>query len=173
MESKDIKKPFVCKCGETNPENFYPYAKYKCKACNIKTVKKRYREMSMDVKTDMVSKNKKAQKTWHKKNVIRYRYLSAKHRAKKKGLEFTITVEFLNDLLIRQNGKCPYLGTELTHQYEGDKYNTISIDRIDSNGGYTEDNVQLISSMVNRIKSVYNTDEFLELIKRIYEYRGL
>lgn len=33
-------KTFACSCGETNPENYYPYRKYECKACSRARVAK-------------------------------------------------------------------------------------------------------------------------------------
>lgn len=164
-----MKNEFKCQCGESNEINFYPYRKNKCKQCVIKQVSDRYRNFSLDEKTDYQNGNKK----WVTNNILNYRLVSAKNRAKYKNLEFNITLNDLEELFKEQNYICPYSGLELTHSYDGNKLNTISLDRIDSNKGYTKDNIQIISSLVNEMKNSLDNNDFLIMIKKIYEYKSL
>ncbi len=39
----------------------------------------------------------------------------------------------------------------------------ISVDRIDSNKGYTVDNIQLVCAIINRMKMNLSNDEFISL----------
>jgi hypothetical protein len=72
-----------------------------------------------------------------------------------------ITGEFLADLLIKQDGRCALTGVVF------DRDNTPSLDRKDSSGRYTRDNVQLVLVEVNRMKSNFDQFSFVALCDRI------
>lgn len=74
-----------------------------------------------------------------------YLHTSAKHRAKRKGVTFSITVE---DIVIPTH--CPILGIELS--FGGSQENSPSLDKINNSLGYVPGNVQVISYRANRIK---------------------
>lgn len=79
-------------------------------------------------------------------------YWFARSRAKKKGIEFNLTVE---DIEIPE--VCPVLGTPMK---------SPSLDRFDNSRGYTPDNIRVISTRANMIKS----DSTLEELERIVAY---
>ena len=87
---------------------------------------------------------------------------SAKDRAKNNGREFNITVEDIINVWPR-DGLCPALGIELTcaEGHTGDRTKSPSLDRIDSTKGYTPDNIQVISTMANRIKTNANAEQVM------------
>ena len=72
--------------------------------------------------------------------------LSARKRAKERGLEFSLTPE---DVPVPSH--CPVLGIPMTFGSK-DWNNSPSLDRIDPKKGYTPDNVRVISFRANRIK---------------------
>ena len=87
----------------------------------------------------------------------------SKSRALAKGLEHTIT---LQDIQIPD--KCPLLGIEIkdnTGNGRGNCRDSPSLDRLDSNKGYTPDNIWVISNRANEIKSNATLEE-LETIAR-------
>lgn len=86
---------------------------------------------------------------------------NARQRATKKGLEFSIT---LNDLIQLAPDYCPVNNNKLVYihkKYNSDFLNTASIDRIDSQKGYTKDNIRIISLQANTFK---NSCKFEDLI---------
>lgn len=85
-----------------------------------------------------------------------------RHGAKTRGFEFRITVEDVVKLLEKQGGKCFYSGVELA--FEPNKNNTLSLDRIDSQKGYTIENVVLCQTAVNLMKLDLTLEEFKELV---------
>ena len=38
------RKPYLCKCGETNPEEFYGTSKSKCKKCTKRDRREKYKQ---------------------------------------------------------------------------------------------------------------------------------
>lgn len=83
----------------------------------------------------------------------------AKGRAKKKNLEFNLTVK---DIIIPEH--CPILGTKLVCKSgaSGGQKNSPALDRINSKRGYTKDNVQVISHLANMMKSHATEEELLK-----------
>jgi hypothetical protein len=55
-------------------------------------------------------------------------------------------------------------------QLKGEIFNFASLDRIDSNKGYIKNNIQWVVQAVNLAKQAYFHDQFLLLIKDIYEH---
>lgn len=89
--------------------------------------------------------------------------------ARKRNREFNISKEFILNLLEKQENRCYYSGDELT--VEPKLYNTLSIDRVDSSKGYTEDNVVLCCQKVNVVKNNLSDIEFINLCKKIARYK--
>lgn len=75
-------------------------------------------------------------------------------------LDFSISVLDLLKLWDSQNGKCAISGYPMT--YPKSTLFTLSVDRIDPNGGYTTDNVQLVCQGINFAKNKYSNAEMLE-----------
>jgi len=90
--------------------------------------------------------------------------------AKKKGNCFEITLEDIWDLFEQQNRKCILSGVFIDFKRTGAgnyALYTASIDRIDSNKGYTKDNVQLVHKDVNIMKNAFDQDYFISVCKMI------
>jgi hypothetical protein len=89
-----------------------------------------------------------------------------KYRAKKQGLDFTITKK---DLVVPEF--CPVLGIKLEVGY-GKNYNrgcSPSVDRFDNNIGYTPENIRVISYRANRLKCDATVEELHHVIKYMTE----
>lgn len=87
---------------------------------------------------------------------------TSKQRAEAKGREHNITLQDIKDLY-PVDGKCPVFGFDLQFNSAGFRETSPSIDRINSNKGYTRDNIQIISWKANRLKA-YATIEDLEIL---------
>lgn len=84
-----------------------------------------------------------------------------KHR-RTKVLEYNLTEEYLEKLLIQQDYKDYYTGII------PEDYKEYSIDRIDSNVGYVEGNVVITTNTINIMKSDMTVEEFKNQIKLLY-----
>lgn len=105
--------------------------------------------------------------------IIHRFFTSKKYSAAKQKHIWNITKEFLWYLYTNQNKKCALSGIDIYFPQTPKDYNTgnynLSIDRIDSNLGYTEDNVQLVHKDINLMKLDLSMKDFLYFAKLIYE----
>jgi hypothetical protein len=92
-------------------------------------------------------------------------------KAKKRNLEFNITLKDIWDLYILQDKKCA-----LTHRpihfitrrkRDINNEQTASLDRIDSNKDYIEGNLQWIHKDINLMKNKLDQNRFLQLCEAI------
>lgn len=80
--------------------------------------------------------------------------------------EFSVSIEYLWDLFLKQDRKCAYTGMALTMNNRGcGPGNTASIDRIDSSIGYREGNVQWVHKVINRMKQHFDEAVFVEMCR--------
>ena len=126
-----------------------------------------------------VEQNKEKGVEWYKNSGKRKRKVAKKDApwrwlhnlrrldAKRKGIEFTITEDYLESLW---SGYCPMLGIPLIVQSRSDAdYNrdfSPSVDRIDPSKGYVPGNVAIVSYRANRIKN----DSTLQELKLIVSF---
>lgn len=82
--------------------------------------------------------------------------------AKTRGLSFEVTVSDLTIQLIRQNGICSLSGRKISLLD-----NSASLDRINSNVGYTKDNIQWLYKPINTMKMALPQADFLQLCREI------
>lgn len=88
-----------------------------------------------------------------------------KKRKKTRLLEMTIDIDFLVNLWNAQSGKCAI--TDYPMRFPECNLFSVSVDRIDSSKGYTEDNVQLVCQGINFAKNKYSNQE----IKDFWNFR--
>lgn len=113
--------------------------------------------------------SRKSRSTWSG------RFSLWKSGAKTKGREFTVTLEDIKEIYLKQNGRCFYSGKTL--DLEPGRKTTISLDRLDNSRDYTKDNVVLCCSDINYMKGPLDKEEFIRLcnyvswIHKIERYR--
>jgi hypothetical protein len=99
---------------------------------------------------------------------------SLKHGAMGRNLEFSIDIEYAWKLFLSQHRLCSYTGEELTFSRNTDKMKqTASLDRLDSDKGYIENNVHWIHKDINFLKRSISHIEFLNICNKIYNYTNV
>lgn len=96
---------------------------------------------------------------------------SAKGRAKKRGLIFTITREWVIEHLMPM--KCEATGSPLTLETDNTVQHTAfkpSIDRIDNCKGYTTDNSRIVCVIFNKAKSDYTDENVFTMAQNMVEW---
>jgi len=145
--------------------------KIKCKNC------KEYKNYASFSRIEKFNKNSKKKDTCKKcSHMIRERIRrarnwkykakkvminGAKQRAKRAGIEFSITED---DFEIPDI--CPVLGIKIHRTKRNNFSNSPSIDRIDNNKGYVPDNIMIVSRRLNILKK----DATLKELVRIGEF---
>ena len=99
-------------------------------------------------------------------------YTIIKLRAKRRDKEFNLSKKYLWELYKKQSGKCALSNMNIDFESDSNlskNKGTASLDRIDSNIGYIEGNVQWVHYKVNIMKNEYSMDEFIKMCKLITE----
>ena len=162
------KKQHSCQCGVTDPTLFYKSQKSQCKECYKKQVAQRCADDPI-----AFEKQRKTARLWQDANIMRLRWISARARATKRNIEFTITLEDVIEMWINQSGRCGYSGLDMELKRGGclgPATRSVSIDKINPAKGYTKDNTILCCASVNIMKNDLSVDEFVAMTKSIYEH---
>jgi hypothetical protein len=93
---------------------------------------------------------------------------NARKSAIKRKQVFELEIKDIVDCWNQQSQICAYSGRKMT--LEHGKLNTVSIERIDSNIGYTKDNTILVCNAVNRMKSDFKLDSFVSFCRDISQF---
>lgn len=115
-----------------------------------------------------ISKNIKRIKSY--KDIPHQWFRRLFNQATTRDYEFKITIKDIWDQYEKQDKKCYYTRTNVN--FHSDMSNkphlcTASIDRIDSNRGYTKDNIVICHKMVNLSKSFLSKEEFIKMCNLI------
>ena len=107
------------------------------------------RNKMMNSKVDKIYARKLSSLSYHRRksdpnNIKAYILKNAKSRASKKGLDFNLTED---DIILPE--KCPILNIPLSKDSRRYGY---SLDKIDPKGGYTKNNIWVISQLANAMK---------------------
>ena len=149
-------------CGEyKNPDEFNsdkkkPHRGYKdrrCKKCRGEETKKRRKQR---YKGDPL------------RRILVERLSGAKDRCKKKNTFIDLTLEDLQFLWKKQEGRCAISNIDMTYEMgKGRVHTNVSIDQIEPSRGYTLSNVQLVCMAVNQMKADLSIDKLLEFCEAI------
>ena len=111
-------------------------------------------------------------------NFTKTTYWYFKNNAKKRNIFWSneLTIEYLYDLLLKQNRKCALTGVniDLTESRKSSNVDfelmTASIDRIDSRKGYEPNNIQWVHKNINRMKWAFPQDQFIEMCQLVVNH---
>jgi dUTP pyrophosphatase len=103
-----------------------------------------------------------------------------RHTAGQRGLEFSLTAQQLLAKYNAQNGLCYYTGIPMSlvstlawKQKRQADFDVMSVDRLDSNVGYTETNTVLCCNAINKMKGNSSVLEIQGLLNLIASKRDL
>ena len=140
-----------------------------CRECekiiqNTPERRRRRRELELKrrISPEYIKHRNEMDKKRRLQNPKHWIWASAKFRAKRKGIEFTITE---NDFELPTT--CPLLEIPMWKNPEEACANSYSLDRIDSTKGYIKGNVWVISKRANSIKSDATLEELELLVKNL------
>jgi hypothetical protein len=95
-------------------------------------------------------------------------YSQSRYRSSQRNIKFELTIEQFANIC---KEKCYYCGeydSRVHHKVSGDiVVEVVGVDRIDSNKGYTKDNIQWVHKRVQQMKWNISQDQFIEWCKII------
>lgn len=160
------------------PSNNYPTTRWKC-VCDCgkiispraeKLLNKTTRSCGAKCKLRTFGQNHHSYKGY--KEITRSFFHHIEDSAKRREIEFSVSIEYLQEIWEKQNRKCAISGLALimeTRQRLKIKA-TASLDRIDSSKGYIEGNVWWVHKHVNIAKNSFPLSEFIEMCNNITDY---
>ena len=92
--------------------------------------------------------------------------ISLKDSAENRGIHFDMSFAHLKRIMRRKT--CYYTGRRLMDSGQ----NARSVERIDSNKGYTDDNTIIIASSVNKAKDDLTLEELKMMVKKIEKHKS-
>lgn len=104
------------------------------------------------------AKNKIGKVPLHER-VINSRLKNLHTKARLRTKSFLISLDDLNDIWRKQDGRCAY--TKLPLLATANQFNTVSLDRVDSSEGYVVGNIQLVCAAINKMKQEYSEEMFI------------
>lgn len=90
--------------------------------------------------------------------------------AKRRNIEFSISIEDGWNIFLKQNKKCALTNRELQFAVRCGLRGNASLDRIDNNKGYITGNVQWVHKDVNRMKWILSNNEFINFCYEVVAY---
>jgi hypothetical protein len=93
--------------------------------------------------------------------------------ALERGYEYNVSDEYLAGLYIKQNKRCALTGFRIPFFCDcrnKNKETLASLDRINSDKGYVEGNVQWVHKNYNMLKNNWDNVEFIDMCKKVAEY---
>lgn len=114
---------------------------------------------------------RKRRQTLHKNSLdrlLKERLNALKGRCRNNGWVTDITLQYLHELLEKQDGMCAISGVKMSHYIGESRIPTnISVDRIDSKQGYIKSNVQLVCMAVNQMKNDMSIEQLIYFCNQI------
>ncbi len=111
---------------------------------------------------------KVSKRIYNSSAILRNLVNTSRRRAKERGLDHSINVQDLKDMLVQQDNKCALTGIPLSIEphpkFKGKRIappNRVSVDRIDNKKGYTVSNIQLVCDFANRVRSYLSVEQFI------------
>ena len=171
----------ICaRCKEAKPLDDFHKSKSRrmgvrpyCKRCETLDARRRYQALEGEGKEKFLTYHQQFYKKYGAKSRGRnprafLRDLVGAARQRK--WPFEITLDYLVELFVEQEGRCAYTGERMTWKRGVGKVDTnISMDRVDSSVGYLPGNVVLCCARVNIMKGTLTPDELKMWCRRILE----
>lgn len=102
-------------------------------------------------------------------NYVKHMFRTAKKNAKSRGIEFNLTIEELNSIFEKSKGKCSLTGIKFTMEKSNYRMPPWipSLDRINSDLGYSIDNCRLVCCAVNLALNQFGFDVLKKISMRL------
>lgn len=97
-----------------------------------------------------------------------FSYLAQKANVRKRKDSIKLTKEDIKNQWLKQNEKCALTNLDLNIN---DKWWKPSLDRIDSNKGYTLNNIRIVAWIINHSRGNLSDNEFIDMCIKITQFK--
>lgn len=105
--------------------------------------------------------------------ILSLRWYALNTRNKKKNRKIDFDKNYLLEIYNKQKGKCALSNLDMSLNLREGKNNlSISVDRIDSNKGYTKENTRLVCSIFNIMKGSLSDSELVNYCKLLIKMKN-
>ena len=157
----------------------------RCNNCNEMKRKTEFRKRTNSkghwinsICKDCEAKDVLIYRTMTKEGIVAEILRHKRHYCKKYNVPFDLTKEYLFNRLERINWKCELTGrpmramkSSLSEKYQGFNLDSISVDRINHKGGYTQNNIRFVINQVNIFRSSGSDDRMYEIAEALLKYK--
>lgn len=153
-------KPYKSFTGKVSKINNKYYFNYTCNSCLYKKKLVKYEDRNDSYK----AKQKDREVNTINGRASRLKN-GCKQRAREHNFEFDLDIDIIRDKL--EKGICEKTGIKF--EFTSFDYNPLapSIDRIDSNKGYTNDNIQIVCMIYNFCKNKFTEEQVQDFFNKI------
>jgi hypothetical protein len=158
------------KCGEAKPLSEYHVARGKlrgrtsqCAKCNNRRGSIRYAAYDAAKKKELRDRARERELA-NPRHALNINLLTA---LRYRPCDNPITLDQLADLFVAQEGRCALSGVTMTWGRGKVTATSISLDRIDADGGYTAGNVRLLCHAVNAFRGRMSDSEMIAMARAI------
>lgn len=149
------------KCGEIKSiSDFYASQRsVTCKECILKVTRDYKRKKRLDPEF------KKIESIKNKERRVRLWQNTLIHDSKHRGIEHNLTVNDVTEMFEKQNGLCYWFKVPLIPSKQHKHPQQPSLDRLDSNKGYTKENVVLCCYSANIGRNENDLETWLKFLE--------
>lgn len=157
--SKNCMLKCLCDCGTEQLVRYYDLIDKKTTGCNNCSTEARSKNCGKHKR----EKGCKSYSFKGYKELTGHQWSVYKANAKKRNIDFNITIEYAYSILEKQEFKCNLSGIDIKlGSNESNGRWTATMDRINSTIGYEEGNIQWLHKDINTMKWAFSQEKFLE-----------
>lgn len=169
-------------CQRSEAEVPFPLDKNMCKECY-----KTYKHNHYIKNKDKINQQNKNYYEENKTSILQYQkeyyysdngklnsiYNTAKRRAKKLGIDFDLTKEWITEQITKQDNCCALTKIPFMIEQTKNYINPFapSLDRINSNKGYTINNVRIVCVALNLSLNEFGEDVFTQVCQAYLKFK--
>lgn len=151
--------------------------KWNCKCDCGNTISVLAQSLNLGKSSSCKCLHKEMVKLWRKPLMykeIPFAYISKlKKQALARGFEFTITIQDVWEIYTKQNKCCFFTKQPIAFYDEkssaGVRTSSASVDRIDSDKGYTKENCCIVMKQINFMKQDFSVEQFVKYCKLVID----
>lgn len=153
--------------GWLTPESFKRKNEKHKSYYKSETGKKYQRDYYLKNKDAVLKRTKQNKNKRAERHPLMLILATCRNAAKRRGIQFNISIDDLLDKWEKQNGKCYYTGIEMIKTFRKKCPTQVSVDRINTKEGYLKENIALCCLSINYAKNSFDESQINDFLSKI------